>query len=310
MDQVGTTGTAASEPSSDASISPGGSDPFGIGIEQAGTETATEAPESVEPEMDVPETAPAPEDDIDPKYRGKSPAEIARMHQEAEKAMHLKSQEAAELRKYNETMQALVQQLQQQQAPIQQAPPQQQPRRYFHELPPEHQEEMAKWAAQEFGSDPLDAVYKLAVNQPYTIDQHLKGSQVLKDLMRQEMQQHFNSAFEDRRTYEQQFANHAKTFIDAHPDFKEHENDMAGFMNFAQQTGFLGQMIQAKIDPFDFAYNYVKGYKSNQLQQAAADAAKQSAEAQQKERQSGFQLGQKSTPKPAQVYDPFNIYGQ
>jgi hypothetical protein len=40
-----------------------------------------------------------PESNIPEKYRGKSPEEIIRMHQEAEKAMHAKSQESASYRK-------------------------------------------------------------------------------------------------------------------------------------------------------------------------------------------------------------------
>jgi len=57
-----------------------------------------EQEEAVVEEAQV-EEAPSQEDDIPEKYRGKSAAELVRMHQEAEKAMGRQSSEVGELRK-------------------------------------------------------------------------------------------------------------------------------------------------------------------------------------------------------------------
>lgn len=48
-------------------------------------------------------TAPAPDDDLPAKYRGKSPAEIARMHQELEQRFGQQGNEVGELRKALDT---------------------------------------------------------------------------------------------------------------------------------------------------------------------------------------------------------------
>jgi hypothetical protein len=45
------------------------------------------------------DNSPAPEDDLPEKYKGKSPAELARMHQEAEKLIGRQAQEVGESRK-------------------------------------------------------------------------------------------------------------------------------------------------------------------------------------------------------------------
>lgn len=292
------------------------SDSFGES-QATGAEAATPAVslENITPDQISEETTEEPQvqpeaEELPEKYRGKTAQEIAKMHLEAEKAMHQKAQEAADIKRQYDAMQALVQQIPAFQQNQQQNPTQQdtQQKQYFHELPLEEQQQAAQYFAQEFGNDPLDAVYKLAVNQPYTIDQHLKNSQVLRELMRQEMQQHFNSAFENRRNFEQHFANHTQSFIQAHPDFKNYEGDIAKFMNYAQESGFLGQMMNNRVDPLDFAYNYVKGYRSPQLQQAAADVARQNAETQAREKQSGFQVGQKTLPKMSAAEDPFGIF--
>jgi len=304
-DQVA--GSVASEPATAASgVSEGGSsDPFGI-HEQADA-PATEAPENVEQEIEEPQTQPEAEE-LPEKYRGKTPLEIAKMHLEAERAMHQKAQETADIKRQYEAIQALVQQLPQfqQQQPQQQQAPQQ--NRYFHEYSPEEQQQAAQYFAQEYGNDPLDAIYKLAVNQPYNIDQHLQNSPVLQQMMEQKMQQFFNGAFQQRQSTEQQFSNHVKQFSEAHPDFKTYQQDVAQFLQFSQSNGLINNLIQQKIDPLDFAYHYIKGYKAQELQAQAAQQTKQTMEAQQKERQAGFQLGQKTAPKPNAVYDPFGIY--
>lgn len=61
-----------------------------------------ETVEASEPEQPLEETVTEPEeedDDLPDKYRGKSPAEIAKMHQEAEKLLGRQSSEVGELRK-------------------------------------------------------------------------------------------------------------------------------------------------------------------------------------------------------------------
>lgn len=55
-------------------------------------EGEVEAVEAIEPE-------PEPEDDLPEKYKGKTPSEIAKMHQEAEKLLGRQSSEVGELRK-------------------------------------------------------------------------------------------------------------------------------------------------------------------------------------------------------------------
>lgn len=49
--------------------------------------------------MEAEESNPEPEDDIPEKYKGKTPAQIAKMHQEAEKLLGRQSSEVGELRK-------------------------------------------------------------------------------------------------------------------------------------------------------------------------------------------------------------------
>lgn len=57
-------------------------------------------PEEPQQEMEAHEPNPEPEDDLLPeKYKNKSPAEIAKMHQEAEKLLGRQSSEVGELRK-------------------------------------------------------------------------------------------------------------------------------------------------------------------------------------------------------------------
>jgi hypothetical protein len=62
--------------------------------------TSLEEQESQEEqEQEAEEANPESEDDVPEKYRGKSPAEIAKMHQEAEKLLGRQSSEVGELRK-------------------------------------------------------------------------------------------------------------------------------------------------------------------------------------------------------------------
>ena len=61
-------------------------------------ETLDENPEEEQPEQSQEDTE-EHEDDIPDKYKGKSPAEIVRMHQEAEKLLGRQSSEVGELRK-------------------------------------------------------------------------------------------------------------------------------------------------------------------------------------------------------------------
>lgn len=69
-------------------------------LEDTNEEFASLEPD-VEPEevMEAAEPNPEPEDDLPDKYRGKTPAEIAKMHQEAEKLLGRQSSEVGELRK-------------------------------------------------------------------------------------------------------------------------------------------------------------------------------------------------------------------
>ena len=53
----------------------------------------------IEADMEPVEDTPDPEDDLPEKYRGKTPAEIAKMHQEAEKMLGRQGSEVGELRK-------------------------------------------------------------------------------------------------------------------------------------------------------------------------------------------------------------------
>lgn len=70
------------------------------GQEYASLEADVEQEDVTEEEvMEAEEPNPEPEDDIPEKYRGKTPAEIARMHQEAEKLLGRQSSEVGELRK-------------------------------------------------------------------------------------------------------------------------------------------------------------------------------------------------------------------
>lgn len=65
-------------------------------LEMFGDAEDSTTPEPSEPELDV---ADEDDDDIPDKYRGKSPKEIIRMHQEAEKLLGRQSSEVGELRK-------------------------------------------------------------------------------------------------------------------------------------------------------------------------------------------------------------------
>lgn len=300
-------GVSLPEPTEAASApESGGGDPFGIGVEQASASPAATTQESETSPQAEPEVS--AEEDIDPKYRGKSPQDLIKMHLEAEKAMHQRAQEAAEYRKMVEAMQSLAQQIPQTQQP-QQAQDSQK-KQYFHEMPYEQQREAAQAFAQQFGENPLDAVYLLGLNMPYTLDQHLQHSDVLNQMLDARMQQYFGSELQRRQSTEMHFADHVRKFSEAHPDFQSYQQDVAQFLQFAQGNGIIGNLVQNGIDPLDFAYNYIRGYKSPQLQQQAAEATKQTLEAQAKERSSGFQLGQKPNPKPAPEYDPFGILGK
>lgn len=66
------------------------------GEEYASLEATQESEDTEAPEED---TAEEPEDELPEKYRNKSPSEIARMHQEAEKMLGRQSSEVGELRK-------------------------------------------------------------------------------------------------------------------------------------------------------------------------------------------------------------------
>jgi hypothetical protein len=68
-----------------------------------------------EPQQEVTQQA---EDDLPDKYRGKTAAELARMHQEAEKLLGRQSSEVGELRKVVDSY-IQTQLSQQQQAPVQ-----------------------------------------------------------------------------------------------------------------------------------------------------------------------------------------------
>lgn len=77
--------------------------------------TELESQEQFEPQQEV--TQEQYEDDLPEKYRGKSAAELARMHQEAEKLLGRQSSEVGELRKVVDSY--IQTQLSQQQAPQQ-----------------------------------------------------------------------------------------------------------------------------------------------------------------------------------------------
>lgn len=272
-------------------------------------ESAENVAQQGEEELQPQEQAAQPdaEAELPEKYRNKTAAEIAKMHIEAEKAMHQRAQEAADLKRQFDQFQQMAQQALQQQQP---QTPQPQGKQYFHELPYEQQKEAAQVFAQQFGENPLDAVYLLGLNMPFTIDQHLQSSDVLNKMLDSRMQQYFQNAHVQRQQIETQFANHVKQFSEAHPDFNSYQQDIAGVMNELQSKGYMSTMIQNGTDPLDFAYHYVKGVKTPQLQQAAADVAKQNAESAQKERASGFQIGQKPVSKTAPQDDPFGIFRQ
>ncbi len=83
--------------------------------ENVETTDINEVQEAVE---EQPTEAPPPEDDLPEKYRGKTAAELARMHQEAEKLLGRQSSEVGELRKVVDSyIQTQLSQQQQQEAP-------------------------------------------------------------------------------------------------------------------------------------------------------------------------------------------------
>ena len=68
-------------------------------IEGVSEEITEEAPVEQEVVETEPEVAEEEADDLPDKYKGKTPAEIAKMHQEAEKLLGRQSSEVGELRK-------------------------------------------------------------------------------------------------------------------------------------------------------------------------------------------------------------------